>query len=304
MTSSWTPLGIDDRGTIRTCFEQIYPISAAGAVVEVEGGSGVSVGGTPTAPVIYNTGVLSINAGLGIGLSGSAQTPTVRNTGVLAVQAGEGISIQNTDQLPEVNNEGVLSVTAGTGITTGGTAKNPVVNNAGVLSVTAGTNITLGGTASNPVINAASSSNYFGPGGDNTQDSTTALLDEQGGNVWYIDVPFYGGAGPRRQAFLNILMSAPASPTSTIQNIVIRTSINGLAAGATSWTVITESLQLPDNAGGWSGMQTAYPAPGPGGNPAVNHSLWFDNPMPFTQIVGNWDNKRVFLKFTIVPWGS
>lgn len=304
MTSSWTPLGIDDRGTIRTCFEAIYPISAAGAVTEVEGGGGISVGGTPTAPIIYNEGVLSVSAGQGIAISGAPQSPVITNTGVRSISNGPGIAITGTANAPVVQNSGVLSVNPGTGISISGSSQSPVVDNTGVLSLTAGTNITLGGTSQNPVINAAASSNYFGPGGDSVQDATTALLDEQGSGVWYIDVPLYGGAGPRRQAFLNILMSAPASPTSNIQNIVIRTSINGLAAGATSWTVITESLQLPDNAGGWSGMQTTYPAPGPGGNPAVNHSLWFDNPMPFTQIVGKWDNKRVFLKFTIVPWSS
>jgi len=167
MTSTWTPLGIDSTGTVRTCFSQIYPISAAGAVTSVTSGTGITVGGTATAPVVSNAGVLSVSAGLGIGLSGSSQAPTIRNTGVLAVQAGQGISIQNTDQLPEVNNEGVLSVTAGSNISVTGTSTNPVVNMTGIdsnVDVTHGGQITVtstGGVAveSGGTVNFAASGN-------------------------------------------------------------------------------------------------------------------------------------------------
>jgi len=134
MTSTWTPLGIDSTGTVRTCFSQVYPISASGAVTSVNAGTGITVGGTATAPVVSNTGVVSLGA-------------------------GSGVSIGGTSTAPVVNNTGVLSLTAGTNITLGGTAQNPVVNasgSPGVGSVNAGTNIAVTGPSTSPTVSLAS----------------------------------------------------------------------------------------------------------------------------------------------------
>lgn len=81
------------------------------------------------------TVVTSVSAGPGISITGTPTDPIVNNTGVLTATAGPGISITGTAQNPIVNNTGVLSVTAGTGINLTGTAANPIVNNGGVLSL-------------------------------------------------------------------------------------------------------------------------------------------------------------------------
>lgn len=154
MTSTWTPLGIDSQSNLRTAFGRSYSIASAGAVTTVTGGTGITVGGTATAPTITNAGVITVTAGTGIANGGTAQNPVLSNSGVLGVSAGTGISLGGTSQNPSVTNNGVLSVTAGTGISLGGTAQNPSVANSGVLSVTAGSGISVGGTAQNPSIAA------------------------------------------------------------------------------------------------------------------------------------------------------
>ena len=124
-------------------------------VLSVSAGTGISITGTSTAPVINNTGVLSVAPGLGISITGTAQNPVVNNTGVLSLIPGTGISITGGGGgNPTISNTGVLSVSAGVAISITGTTQSPVVNNNGVTSVNAGPGINIQGTPNNPIVQA------------------------------------------------------------------------------------------------------------------------------------------------------
>lgn len=97
-------------------------------VDKVVAGTGVSVTGTETEPIISSTGLLSLSAEDGIAINGDPQNPTISNTGVLTVEAGTGISVIG-GQNPQINNDGILSVSAGTSIAIGGTLQNPIISN-------------------------------------------------------------------------------------------------------------------------------------------------------------------------------
>lgn len=176
MTSTWTPLGIDSESKVRTCFGRIYDLGEGGAVTEITGGTGISTGGTPTAPIIYNDGVLVVNAGPGIAVSGDAQTPTVSNTGVLGVSAGAGIAVSGTQSDRAIANTGVLAVSAGAGIAVSGTQADRTIVNTGVLSVTAGTGgVSVTGTAQNPVVNVSIPTLIFDTSAASYQDLNATI---------------------------------------------------------------------------------------------------------------------------------
>jgi hypothetical protein len=138
-----------------------------GVLSVASGGAGITVGGTPSAPTVSNTGVVSItgaNAGTGISIAGTATNPLITNAGVVSItsgNAGTGISISGTATNPTITNAGLLGLTPannGTGISIGGTATTPIISNSGVVSITsanAGTGITIGGTATVPTITNA-----------------------------------------------------------------------------------------------------------------------------------------------------
>ena len=73
-----------------------------GTVTSITGGTGISVTGTSTVPIVTNTGVTSVTAGIGISISGSS-TPTITNSGVTSLTAGTGISLTGTSSVPIVN---------------------------------------------------------------------------------------------------------------------------------------------------------------------------------------------------------
>ena len=139
-------------------------IDATGVVTSVVAGSGVSIGGTSSAPVVSATGLLGLtssNAGTNVTITGTPTNPIISATGgggggaVNSVGAGTGISVTGTTANPVVNNTGVLSVTSGSGISLGGTSTNPQIVNTGLLGLTqsnAGTGIVITGTATNPSI--------------------------------------------------------------------------------------------------------------------------------------------------------
>jgi hypothetical protein len=101
-----------------------------GGVATVNSGTGISITGTPSAPIV-NT---NVSAGTGISIAGSAPL-IISSTCVQSVSsAGTGITIGGTATNPTIQNDGVLSVGAGSGIaSTGG--QNPSISNTGVLSV-------------------------------------------------------------------------------------------------------------------------------------------------------------------------
>jgi len=163
-------------------------ISVSGVVLSVSGGSGISITGTATNPIVNNAGVLSVTAGTGMANSGTAQNPVLDNTGVLTFTAGTGISNTGTPTNPIVNNTGVLSISVTSGITNTGTASNPILNNTTTLvsepaagssysvvssnsvnpttlttkTITAGTNVNITSTGTDLTINAVPASGITG----------------------------------------------------------------------------------------------------------------------------------------------
>jgi len=186
-----------------------YPaVPGTTGVASVTAGTGISITGTGTNPVVNNTGVLLVNAGSGISITGSPASPVVINGGVVNTRDSSGTPIthhtnlQFSNKFTLVDNgtaafvdftsgAGVASVTAGTGISITGTGTNPVVNNTGVLSVTGGSQITIGGTAANPTVAVANGSalSVLGVAGGSTgaradiatSSSTSFALRESGG---------------------------------------------------------------------------------------------------------------------------
>jgi len=151
-----------------------------GTVTSVTGGTGITVTGTATDPVVNNAGVIGVTAGTNITLGGTAANPVINATGggggtVTSVTAGTGLTDTGTATDPVLN---IADTGAGAGSTTlssltrnaqgqvtaaangtgaqinaalGYTAANVA---AVVNTITAGTGITLGGTATNRIINA------------------------------------------------------------------------------------------------------------------------------------------------------
>lgn len=123
--------------------------------------------------------VTSVNAGTGISITGTATDPVVNNTGVLSfVTVNTGLTNIGSATAVQLQFNGTQSVTAGTGISLTGTFQNPVVNNTGVLTVTAGSRVSLTGTAANPVINSARPPQPFMTGSfrSGAQDTDTVTL--------------------------------------------------------------------------------------------------------------------------------
>lgn len=122
----------------------------AGTVTSVTAGTGITVGGTATDPVITNAGVNSVSAGTGISVSGSTSL-TVTNTGVTSL-AGTGVSVSAST--------GAVTITApvvsgGTGISVSGSQTTSLtVTNSGVTSIVAGTNVSVSGATGAVTVNA------------------------------------------------------------------------------------------------------------------------------------------------------
>ena len=146
----------------------------AGTVTSVAAGTGITVGGTSTDPVITNSGVNSVTAGTGVSVSGTTAL-TVTNTGVTSltgsgvtvsastgavtvtaptVSGGTGISVAGSGTTSlTVSATGVQSLTAGAGISVSGTT-TPTITNSGVTSIVAGTNVTVSGATGAVTVNA------------------------------------------------------------------------------------------------------------------------------------------------------
>ena len=92
MTSTWTPLGIDSRATVRTAYGQVFPLS--GTVASVSAGTNIAVTGGPTTPTVSLpstlTGPLTVNGSLSTGslFTSDVLTATVGVNSAGYVQAG------------------------------------------------------------------------------------------------------------------------------------------------------------------------------------------------------------------------
>jgi hypothetical protein len=104
---------------------------AVDGVQSVSAGSGISLTGTATDPVVNNSGVLTVN-------SASGALTVSAGTGIGVSTVGSTITISNTQAV-----DGVQSVSAGSGITVGGTATDPIISNSGLISASAGTGISV-----------------------------------------------------------------------------------------------------------------------------------------------------------------
>jgi hypothetical protein len=91
------------------------PWPTGGTTTTVHAGTGITIGGTTTDPIVNNIGVLSVAPGTGIGITGSGPHPVISNTGVLAVAAGTNVTITGTAQDPIINATG--GTTGATGAT-------------------------------------------------------------------------------------------------------------------------------------------------------------------------------------------
>jgi hypothetical protein len=106
-----------------------------------------------------STGVQSITAGTNITLGGTPTNPIINSTagssGVSSLTAGAGLKVDSTTGAINIVNTGVITLTAGSNISITGTLSDPVINSTstGVQSVSAGTNTTITGTPTNPIIN-------------------------------------------------------------------------------------------------------------------------------------------------------
>ena len=142
MGSSIAPIVVANSDPASSVWAYRNVVASGNAVTSVNAGSGVTITGTPTAPIVNATasGVLSITPANGTFGGGTG-----------------GIFVGGTSSAATIANTGVLSVTAGTNCSLGGTSANPTINvptgAGGVTSITAGTNCSLGGTAANPIIN-------------------------------------------------------------------------------------------------------------------------------------------------------
>lgn len=162
--------------------------SVSGVVTSISNGVGISITGTPTSPIISNTGVLSFTASTGLVNNGTATNPIVANNGVLSLTAGTGINNSGTASNPIINNTGVIAIAVTPGLSNTGTASNPILNNTTVFSselaagssysvvssntsnptalitktITAGTNISITSTGTDLTINSAPSTGVTG----------------------------------------------------------------------------------------------------------------------------------------------
>lgn len=110
----------------------------AGTVKSVTAGTGITVGGTDTDPVITNAGVNSVSAGTGISVSGTTAL-TVTNSGVTSL-AGTGVSVSSSTGAVTIT---APVVTGGTGISVSGSQTTSLtVTNSGVTSL-AGTGVSV-----------------------------------------------------------------------------------------------------------------------------------------------------------------
>lgn len=103
--------------------------SVTNVVVGISAGTGISITGTPTNPIINNTGVITLTANTGLSNTGTATNPILNNTGVISLTTNVGISNTGTATNPILNNTGVISISVNPGISNTGTASNPILNN-------------------------------------------------------------------------------------------------------------------------------------------------------------------------------
>lgn len=159
-----TNIGIVSTGTNLT-------FNVTNVVLSVSAGTGISITGTATAPIINNTGVITLTAGAGISVTGTASNPIVTNTTQFSSEL----------PVPGVSYSVVSSSTV-----------NPTT--LVTKTITAGSNINITSTGTNLTINstAASSITGFGAMKSGTQTFNYVGPQPTGGVItgWSTTPPF------------------------------------------------------------------------------------------------------------------
>lgn len=156
----------------------LYTGGGGGTVTSVTAGTGITMTGTATDPIVNNAGVLSVTAGTNVTLGGTAANPIINATGggggsVNSVTAGTGLTDTGTATDPVLNiadtgsgagsttlssltrnaQGQITSAANGTGAQINAALGYTAANAAAVVnSITAGTGIAVGGTATVPVV--------------------------------------------------------------------------------------------------------------------------------------------------------
>jgi hypothetical protein len=136
LDSSISDLRIEVNNTTGSKKIELYPQNnpilingSAGTSGQVLQSQGSSL--PPIWASVSGAGVESVSAGTGITVGGTASNPVVSNAGVLSVSAGTGITLDGTGAEPVVNNDGVIELTAGANITITGTKSNYTITASG-----------------------------------------------------------------------------------------------------------------------------------------------------------------------------
>lgn len=260
--------GVDFSSNIRFDNGNAIPVTFNGVIASVRVRNQLTSGSSvPTVNVgsgsdlsAGTAGVLSVNAGTGISVTGTGSNPIVNNTGVLAITGGSGgVTITGTGSNPVVNVPvAVTSVSAGTGISVTGTATAPIVNNTGVLTVTAGTNVTVTGTGANPVVNVPSigvTSVSAGTGISITGTATVPIVN----NTGVLTVAAGTGGVTITGTGANPVVNVPTAVTSVSAG-------TGISITGTATAPIVNNTGVLSVTAGTGGVNIT----GTGANPVVN----------------------------------
>jgi hypothetical protein len=147
-------------------------------VVSVNAGTGITITGTGTNPIVNNAGVITLTAGTGLTNAGTATNPLINNTGVVSLVQGVGIQIAGTTN-PTITNTGIRTLTQGAGIAIS-SGSNPSIANTGLLSAVAGTGISVSAGQTPTIANTGVVSLGVGSGIANTGTATAPVVENTG----------------------------------------------------------------------------------------------------------------------------
>lgn len=112
-------------------------LNVTGVVISVSAGTGISITGTATAPIINNTGVITVTAGAGISVTGTASNPIITNTTQFSSEPAFGLAYSIVSS-STVNPATLVTktITAGSNINISSSGTNLTINSTAVSSIT------------------------------------------------------------------------------------------------------------------------------------------------------------------------